>query len=198
MPLTTLSYFKFESKLHSVAFNADPNTTAKANFALMFILPSSMSWSTVSKAAERSSNTSITHILSSIASKMSLWIPVRAVSVLCPIRQAVETSHVVRYWQDVDSRRRATTFSFAWFAFALSNGSKAVSLKHANTGIAQQRVTKWRNNLPLICQEWDPKYKISQPLRRDESSRVDKGDPMDLFLKMSVLQANVCWLGVRK
>ena len=146
MTLTTLSYFKFESKSHSLAFNADTNTTAKANFALMFILPSSMSWSTVSKAAERSSNTSITHILSSIASKMSLWIPVRAVSVLCPVRQAVETSHVVRYWQDVDSRRRATTFSFAfhfksfWNSWSsesfLSNGSKAASLKHANTGIA--------------------------------------------------------------
>ena len=146
MTLTTLSYFTFESKLHLVAFNADPNTTAKANFASMFILPSSTSWSTVSKAADRSINTSITHILSSIASKMSLWIPVRAVSVLCPVGQAVETSHVVRYWQDVDSRRRATTFSFAfhfksfWNSWSsesfLSNGSKAASLKHANTGIA--------------------------------------------------------------
>ena len=154
MTLTTLSYLTFESKLHLVAFNAHPNTTAKANFRLMFILPSSMSWSTVSKVAERFSNTCITHILSSIASKMSLWIPVRAVSVQCLVRQAVETSHVVRYWEDVDSRRRATTLSFAletnlrfemgskllWNSWSsesfLSNGSKAASLKHANTGIA--------------------------------------------------------------
>ena len=40
MTLTTLSYFTFETNLHLVAFNADPNTRGNESFETMFILPS--------------------------------------------------------------------------------------------------------------------------------------------------------------